>query len=77
MLHELYFPLTAHKNRKCIRTASSCCNREVAWWASDGSKWYRMNFLAKSIASLAVILQGQSWKVPFWLLFPMEQTNVC
>ena len=54
MLHELDIPLTAHKDRQCTGTPSSCCGRigQV-----NGSLEYRMNF---PIASLALMLQEQS-----------------
>ena len=45
--------------------ASGLPGIEVPWWASDGSMRYRMNFPTNSVVSLAVMLQGQSWKSPF------------
>ena len=61
-LHELVFPLMAHKNRNCIGTPSTCCGRSNQ---VSGSMLYQMSFLA----NLAVMQQEQSWKDPFWLFF--------
>lgn len=71
-LHKLYFLLTAHKNRKCIGTPSSCCGRgglvSVSWFYMISDEFSsKLNSVSGSNATRTIL------KGPI-LAFPMEQT---